>query len=262
MALNDNISYTNQKSFSLSEQAPVTSQSPALPVESVKKEEVSKKKIIKDGSLQLKVNDLEKTKTEIDSLVNKYDGYFDNVNFNNTDYEISYNLKIRIPSDNFEKFVTGIESGKGEVVSKEIHARDVTEQFIDLETRLANKRNYLKRYNELLKQAKTVKDILEIEEKTRGIEEEMESAEGRLKYLSDQVSYSTLDLILTKEKAYRFIPKKHGKFIERLKQSLTGGWFGFISFVLFLIRIWPFWIILAIAIPVWKRLRKRKKDKK
>jgi hypothetical protein len=251
----------NSESFSPITRSPEMSKIPP-PVENVKSEDINKKKIIKDGSLQLKVNDQEKTKTEIDSLVNKYGGYYDNVNFNNTDYEISYNLKIRIPSDNFEKFVTAIESGKGEVVSKVIHARDVTEQFIDLETRLENKRNYLKRYNELLKQAKNVKDILEIEEKTRGIEEEIESAEGRLKYLSDQVSYSTLDLILTKEKPYQFIPKVHGKFMERLKQSLSGGWFGFISFVLFLIRIWPLWIILAIAIPGWKKLRKRKKDKK
>ena len=262
----DNVMYdmtgvANKEAFSAITRAPEVS-NPKLSVDKAKTEEVNKKKIIKDGSIQLKVTDLERTKFRIDTLVKKFDSYYDNVNFNNSDYEMSYNLKIRIPSDNFEKFVTGVETGNGEVVSKTVHARDVTEQYIDLETRLENKRNYLKRYNELLKQAKTVKDILEIEEKTRGIEEEIESTEGRLKYLNDQVSYSTLDLTLTKEKSYRFVPRAHGKFMERLKQSLSGGWFGFVSFVLFLVRIWPFWIILAIAISAWKQLRKRGKNKK
>ncbi len=251
-----------------SESAPVTGQvrqnmqSSQTPAADVKNEEINKKKIIKDGNIQLKVSNLEKSKSRIDTLIAKYKGYYDNVNFNNTDYESTYNLKIRVPSDNFEKLVAGVESEDAEVTFKAIRARDVTEQFIDLETRLENKRNYLKQYNELLKKAKTVKDILDIEEKIRGLEEEIESTEGRLKYLNDQVSYSTLDLTLTKVKAFRFVPKEHGQFIERLKQSLSRGWFGFVSFILFPIRIWPFWIILAIVIPLWKKWRKRRKEKK
>ena len=61
----------------------------------------------------------------------------------------------------------------------------MTDQFIDLETRLENKRNYLKRYNDLLLKANSIKEILEIEEKIRALEEEIESATGQLKYLSD-----------------------------------------------------------------------------
>lgn len=70
----------------------------------------------------------------------------------------------------------------------------MTDQFIDLETRLANKREYLERYRELVKKAVSVKEILEIEEKIRLLEEEIESVTGRLKYLGDQVDFSTLNL--------------------------------------------------------------------
>ena len=132
----------------------------------------------------------------------------------------------------------------------------MTDQFVDLETRLANKRSYLKRYNDLLKQAKTIKEILEIEEKIRGIEEEIESATGRLNYLSDQVDYSTLDLLISKSKEYKFHPDNRDRFSEQLKQSLSKGWFVFVDFVLLLLKIWPFWVIVVLIIYFWRKYKK------
>ena len=230
---------------------------PAVNDESVV-QPVNKKKIIKDGRMGLKVDDLEKTKSEIDTFVRSSKGYYANESLANTDDESSWQLKIRIPSANLEKFILKIESGAGQITYKEIDARDVTAEFIDLETRLANKRNYLKRYNELLKQAKTVKDILEIEEKTRLIEEEIESAEGRLKYLSDLVDFSTLDLKVTQEKEFKFSSKSHDKFGERFKQSVSNGWNGLVGFTLLMFQLWPLWIILSILLPVWRRFKKRR----
>ena len=225
------------------------------------KPEVQQKKIIKDGRLGIKVTELEETKARIDTLVASYQGYYSNENLSNTDYESAYTLQIRIPSSNFEKLIAAIESGEGEIMYKNLVARDVTEEFIDLETRLENKRSYLKRYNDLLKQAKSVNEILEIEGKTRVIEEEIESAEGRLKYLNDQVSYSTLDLTITKEEGFKYRPHSKNDFWERMKYSLSGGWSGFIDFLLFIIRIWPFWIILGLALLLWKRIRARRKKR-
>ena len=224
--------------------------------------EVNKKKIIKDGRLGIKVTELEKTKSRIDTLVKNNGGYYANENFNNTDYEASYNLRVRIPTDKFEKFIAEVESGDVEILYKQIDARDVTDQFIDLETRLETKRNYLTRYRELLKQAKNVKEILEIEEKIRGLEEEIESTTGRLKYLGDLVDYSSLDLMISKRKDFKYTPGERDKFTERLKQSLSKGWIGFVDFLLFVIKIWPFWIIVAVLFYFWKRFKRRKKIKK
>lgn len=218
---------------------------------------VDKKKIIRDGRLGLKVSDLEKTKAGIDTLVTVFGGYYANESLDNSDYESSYQLKIRIPSVSLDQFILKIETGKGQITYKEVDARDVTAEFIDFETRLANKRSYLKRYNDLLKQAKSVKDILEIEEKTRIIEEEIESSEGRLNYLKDLVAFSTLDLRITKVKEFRFTPKSRDQFTERFKQSLSNGWNGFIDFLLLLIRLWPFWILVATMIQIWKRFKRK-----
>jgi len=235
---------------------------PPPPIPPVNNKEVVKKKIIKDGRIGLKVTDLELTKARVDSLVKRHDAYYSNENLNNTDWESSYNLTIRIPSSNFDSFIHAIEIGNGEILYKEIDARDVTDQFIDLETRLQNKRAYLKRYQELLKKAQNVKEILQVEEKIRRLEEEIESTTGRLKYLSDLVDYSTLRLNIYKHKDFKYNPKKRDKFSERIKQSLSKGWFGFIDFLLLLMKIWPFWIIGILLIYFIKKLRKKKKQNK
>jgi hypothetical protein len=232
---------------------------PPAPINPTVTNEVIKKKIIRDGRLGLRVTELEKSKTLIDTLVRANGAYYANESFQNSDWESSYNLKIRVPSLNFDKFISGIEAGEGEVLYKVIDARDVTAQFIDLETRLENKRSYLVRYNDLLKKANSVNDILAIEEKIRGLEEEIESTTGQLKYLSDQVDYSTLDLTLTKQKDFKYNPEKRAKFSERFKQSLSKGWFEFVDFVLFIIKIWPFWIIIAVMVYFWRKYRKARK---
>ena len=231
------------------------------PIDAIAKQEVIKKKIIKDGRLSLRVSDLENSKVRVDTIVQHHGGYYASERLINSDWETSYHLNIRIPSENFTRFISDIETGDGEILIKEINARDVTDQFIDLETRLENKRNYLKRYNDLLLKANSIKEILEIEEKIRALEEEIESATGQLKYLSDQVDYSTLDLTISTQKNFKYSPENRDKFTERLKQSLSKGWFGLVDFFLFLIHIWPIWIIGVLILYAWRKYKMRSRRK-
>jgi hypothetical protein len=225
------------------------------------KSTVSKKKIIKDGNISVKTNDINASKKGIDDLLKKLNAYYESEDLQNNDQTISYDLKIRVPADNFEKLISNIENGKDEIKSKSIQARDVTEEFVDIETRLTNKREYLKRYKELLSKASTVKDILAIEENIRTLQEEIESKEGRLKYLSDQVSFSTLDINLYKEKEFIYKPQPQDKFSERVKTSLSNGWTSVVNFVLWIITIWPYIILTIVGFLVIRRVIKKRKSR-
>ena len=77
---------------------------------------------------------------------------------------------------------------------------DVTEDYYDTEIRLKNKELYLEKYRDFLEQAKTVKDMLEVQEKIRNMEEEIESAKGKLRFIDDKVNFSTLDINIYREK--------------------------------------------------------------
>jgi hypothetical protein len=217
------------------------------------------KKIIKDGSLSLKSKELVDSKLRMDALVKSLNGYYEYDNFSNDSYRMVYDMRIRIPSGNFEKLLSSIEASKEEVINKNISARDVTEEFVDIETRLATKRDYLKRYRELLGRAANVKEILEIEEQIRVLQEEIESQEGRLKYLSDQVSFSSLSVNLFQVKEFTYTPHEEASFFERVKSSLARGWSAIVIFTLSIITVWPF---IIIGVFVWLGFRRWNKKKK
>ena len=170
-------------------------------------------------------------------------------------------MTIRIPAQNFEKFISILEKGSGKLKYKNISARDVTEEFIDIEARLKTKKEVEKRYRQLLSKAKNIKEILEVEEKLRVLREEIESREGRLKYLKKQVAFSTVYLQITQKLDYKYEPTKEKSFLQRLFKSLDKGWKGLIIFLLFMFRIWPLIIIGLIAVYYIRIVRKKRKQK-
>lgn len=219
------------------------------------------KKLIKDGNMRIETKDLQASKQRMDGLLKQYNGYYESENLDNNDVETSYYLKIRLPALSFEALIGALENGEDEVKSKYIQARDVTEEYIDVESRLNNERAYLERYKALLAKASTVKDILAIEESIRAIQEEIESREGRLKYLNDQIAFSTLDVQLFKKHPYKFTSKQKAPFWERLKKSLSNGWSFTVGLALALVSLWPLWLIGVAVIVVVKQSRKRRKEK-
>lgn len=230
---------------------------------SQKNVDLNKRKIIKDGDITIETDSIASGKKRIELLVKKYNGYLSSEKYFNREGSTECELKIRIPAASFDSIVSDVEKGKKNMVIKDknISSRDVTAEYIDLETRLNNKRAYLQRYNELLKKASSVKDILEIQEKTRAIEEELESTEGKLKYYNDLITYSTLNIALTSRKEYLDKPFFQGSFWKRTGNAFVSGWYGFIEFIIYMFRIWPVWIITAFVFYLTRRMVKKRNFK-
>lgn len=228
-------------------------------------EEVENKgsqKIIKDGELFLETQDIVKTKADLDSLVRNYKGYLAAENFQNNDYQYVVHYTVRIPNQSFDAFVKRAEKVGTKITNKQINARDVTTQFIDLKTRLANKEKYIERYRQLLKKANSIKEILEIERQIRNLEEELESTKGQLQYLSSQVQYSTLRVSITQKKDFKYTPQHRDSFWQKLKTSLSKGWFIFVDFMLILLTLWPFWVAISAIVFFIVRHNKRRRKRK
>ena len=214
------------------------------------------KKIIKDGTITLRSQKVEQSKIWIDSLLKKHGGYYQSENLDNNDQRISYDLSVRVPSQHFEALLNDLQQGKEECMGKSISARDVTEEFVDIESRLATKREYLQQYRLLLSKAASIKDILALEENIRVLQEEIDSQEGRLNYLRDQVNYSTLSVILYKDKEFVYKPQEQDPFSERIKKSLGNGWQSVINGVLWILEHWSFLLLLTVvflSIRKWRR---------
>ena len=242
---------------------PSKENSPATPVAKEAEEPIlAKKKIIKDGNMTIQTDDIAASKEKIDQLVKRLNGYYQREDLENLKYRISYDLIIRVPASNFDKLVATVEQGKDEVKSKNIRARDVSEEYVDLTIRLASKRDYLKQYTVLLSRATTIKDIVEVKEIIRDLHEEIERAEGRLRFLNDQVAFSTLNVKLYKEIERVYEPTPKDRFVERVKSGLNAGWDFVVGFVVFLTFIWPALLVLIPAGYFVRREIKKQKAKK
>src|SRR5690606_24485640 len=171
-------------------------------------------------------------------------------------YEISSNISIRIPADNFDNFIEEITLGVEHFDRKEINVQDVTAEFVDIEARLKTKKELENRYVEILKQANTVSEILEVERQIGDLRAEIESFEGRLKYLNNQVSYSTLNV-----RIYETL-SGHTEFGKKFKEGFKNGWDNLMLFFVLLVNIWPFIFIVFGLIIIIRILRKRKGRKK
>lgn len=209
------------------------------------------RKLIKNGNVVFETSDLEKTKLNIENLVQKYEGYISSDSKNEYDNKVNYYLSIRIPAQYFDSILRGISNQISKFDSKEITISDVTEEFLDIESRLKNKKELEKRYLEILQQSKSVEDILNVERELGKLREEIEATEGRLNYLSNQVSFSTLSVSFYKK------VNNETSFSGKIGESFKNGFENLKSFLLFMLSVWPFVIIIPISYLLFKKWRHR-----
>ncbi|MGJ1266222.1 DUF4349 domain-containing protein [Sphingobacterium spiritivorum] len=219
---------------------------------------VPQKKIIKTGSVSVESRDVAKSKKDLDALVSKHKGFYEEETLSKGNSIASYNLKIRIPVQSYEAFIAELENGKDNITSKSIQSQDMTGQFYDLDSRLKSKKAYLQRYTELLGKARNVKEILEIEEQIRVIQEEIDATAASLKSLSEQVAYSTLSVYLYQEQSNISIGAD--SFGTKLVDAVRFGWTALETFFIILIRIWPFLLIGVLGFVVIRKYKKRRKQ--
>ncbi len=219
-------------------------------------------KIIREANIGFEVKDYYKTRSALDTILRKYQAYLVNESENHSNVQLSNSITIRVESKYFDELLANIGALPGRFEYKNITAQDVTEEYIDVEGRLKTKREAEKRYYEILKQAKTIKEVLEVETELRKLREEIESVEGRLRYLQNRVNYSTVYLNFYQKFAYQYEPELQKNIFERLIRALHTGWKGLVGVFVGLFYVWPLFLLAAIALLLIKYFRKKKKRNK
>lgn len=214
-------------------------------------------KIIKSGTLKLKVKNVNKTTARIKRVTENFNAYIANLKYVNNSYQKENRFKIKVPKEYFDVLLDSI-SNYAEVVDQEtINTQDVTEQFVDVSSRLETKLQIKERYESVLrKKAKTVEEIIYAEEKLGSIQEEIEAAQGRLKYLSNRVAFSSIDITLYEEIPYKEIKIEEVTFWTKTKEGLLFGWTLLEDVLLVLVNSWSILLLIAVGILLYRK-RKR-----
>jgi len=155
-----------------------------------------KRLIIKDGNMVVVVDDTETAVDHTMRLVVDLGGYIINQHVFNDAQGYRYaTMKIAIPVLNFEDAMRTLRT-LGDVANESASGDDVTDEFVDLNSRLDNLEATRQRLQSFLDQAETVEQALAVNEELKVIEEEMALIQGRINFLADRAAFSTLDLTL------------------------------------------------------------------
>ncbi|HJL14266.1 MAG TPA: DUF4349 domain-containing protein [Sandaracinaceae bacterium LLY-WYZ-13_1] len=100
-------------------------------------------------------------------------------------------IVVRVPADAFHPFLETIQE-VGDLVSRRVQVQDVTEEFHDVQQRIRTLEAMRARVEQLLEEADDVEDALAVQQHLERITVELEGLQGRLRFLSDRVAYSTV----------------------------------------------------------------------
>lgn len=187
-------------------------------------ENIEDRKIIYNAYLHLETEIFDKTVHFLETEAEKYDGYIVTSNYTNhrEDTERFGRVTVRIPADNFHDFITLVENGDLNILEKSVSGEDVTEQYVDLTSRLKSKKIVEERLLSFLNEAEKTEDLLKISNDLAEVQEEIEQLTGKINYLENQSDYATIDIDLTERIVE--MPSVHDESLstwEKTKEQFT-----------------------------------------
>jgi len=217
--------------------------------------------IIKTGSLSLETEKYDNAETKILNIVKTHGGFISNTKSSlNTSGNKSGTIIAKVPADKFDLLVTDVSS-IGKVMNQSIQASDVTEEYVDLESRLKTQKELEQRLLKLLNEkAVKLSDVIEVEEKLASVRQKIEGIEGKMKLLRSQSDLSTLTINVYEPSMIS--TSSGGGFFYELGQAVRKGLSGFTGVlavsITILIAIIPILIIAYVIYRVIKAILKRR----
>lgn len=176
-------------------------------------------KIIRNGSLTLRVDDASKRLEEARLIAEQNGGFVASANMNDRAGVKTAYLTLRVPTDKFRATADALKKLASTVFDESESGQDVTDQYVDLEARLKAAQAEETQYMEILKSARTIEDTLNVTARLGEVRSRIEQMEGQMRNLEDRTSYATLTVTMTEEARVE-APTRVWKPGETLKEAM------------------------------------------
>lgn len=223
------------------------------------------RKIIHKAFISADVQSLTEAQAKITEKVNKFNGYIvESFSSQESESRSHGRMVVRVPEEHFEKFLSEAEGQVTNMLEKNITGEDVTEQFVDLESRLKSKKAVETRLLVFMDSAEKTEDLLKISSDLAKVQEEIEVIVGKMKYLENQTSFSTIELNFY-EDAAPSIDNKELNTLEKTKKQFINSVNGLLKvgsgIIVFFIGNLPILLVLGIIsfVGIWFFRKKRNK---
>lgn len=217
------------------------------------------RKITKTTSLSSEVErgTFKEAESKLKSIVTASDALLLNENVQKYDqgrnsyYSGSYTIKVE--EGKYDAVLSQLKE-IGEVISLNENTDDITQQFVDLDSELAAEKERLARYQQMLAEATTVEDKIQLSDRIFDQERTIEYLEEQLKNVGTRVEYATIYVSLT-EKQSEYVDAVLVKFSE----LVTGFVASVNSLLTLLVGLLPYAVVAVLAWLGWKKLKRKKK---
>ncbi|MBT2683561.1 DUF4349 domain-containing protein [Bacillus sp. ISL-37] len=160
-------------------------------------EGAAQRMVIYNAEMDIRVDNFEKARNALEQKAKAYNGYIVQSNSNRYDGEQqSGTMTFRIPQEHFNAFLNDAEGLSVQVNNRHVSGQDVTEEYVDLESRLKSKKAVEERLLDFMKQAQKTEDLLKISSDLADVQEQIEQIAGRKKFLENQTALSTVTITL------------------------------------------------------------------
>jgi len=223
------------------------------------------RKIIYEADLRLVADDFATVESALPKLVKEHGGFLADISIDRTSgSQRSGNWTARIPVDRYDEFLASAsELGTPENVSQT--AQDVTEEFVDIEARIASKKKLEERITQLLEERPgKLADVIEIERELARVRSEIEQMEGRLRYLTNRTDLTTVRMHIREERNYTppaapgFATRIQSAWSQSIENIQQAGEQLVISLVILAPWIAVLLLLLFPFVLLWRRWRKKR----
>ncbi|MFI8905407.1 DUF4349 domain-containing protein [Streptomyces albidoflavus] len=213
--------------------------------------------LIRTAELHLRVKEVPSALASARSVVEGAGGYVGNESTrrDSQGHERS-TVVVRVPQEKYDAVLDSLGEG-GEVVSRRTSAEDVTEEVVDVESRLKSQRASVARVRELMDRAEKLSDIVSLEGELSSRQMELEALLAQQSSLKDRTSMATVTLQLTERTAKTESKQDDG---PTFTDALSGGWSAFVATLRWLTVVvgaaLPFVLALGLALLAWRFTRR------
>lgn len=183
------------------------------------------KKLIYRANVVMKVEEFSKAQAQIKDLVSLSGGYIVEFSESQSTYEQGGNFVLKVPASGFSSFLEQLEQLKPESFQQSIQGQDVSEEYVDLESRLKVKEAVEARYLKFVGESKSTSDLVQFTNELERIQTEIEQIKGRMRYIDNNVSFSTIEIRVyqTDDNSLTKLSQDQKPLLKRAGNALQGS---------------------------------------
>ena len=232
-------------------------------------------KIVYTGNLSIQTLEYDKSAASIRKKIRDAGGFSESESESDRDYNWyrysagssstrSLSITARIPSEKFESFMDSL-SGDGKVMNRSMNAENISQVYANKETYKKALEKEQERLLAMMDKAETIEDMIAVESRLSDVERQLNAYKTDLSAMDKDVQYSTIYIDLQEVKRYSD-ETPTTTFPEKVKYAFEDAISTFRDFcegiILFVVRSFPFLILLGIVIALMIRQARKSRAKK